>query len=80
MILFHSPLTAALLIAAVTLVLIGAYVKKGHVLSFLGALACSLAALTALLNGADWQEALLCVLLTLLAAALPSLMKGGRDG
>ena len=79
MILFHSPLTTALLIAAVTLVLIGAYVKKGHVLSFFGALACALAALSGLLSGSDWQEALWCVLLTLAASALPVLTGRGHD-
>lgn len=79
MILFHSPLTAALLIAAVTLVLIGAYVKKGHALSFFGALTCALAALSGLLSGADWQEALWYVLLTLTASALPALTGRGRD-
>ena len=79
MILFHSPLAMALLIAAVCLVVIGAYVKKGHVLSFLGAASCALAALTALLNGAAWQEALLYALVTLAAAALPPMREGRRD-
>lgn len=79
MILFHSPLTMALLIAAVTLVLIGAFVKKGHVLSFFGALACVVAALSGLLSGADWQEAMLYVLLTLMASSLPALTERGRE-
>ena len=79
MILFHSPLTMALLIAAVTLVLIGVYVKKGKVLPFFGALACALAALSGLLSGADWQEALLYVLLTLAASSLPTMAGRGRD-
>ncbi len=79
MILFHSPLTMALLMAAVCLVLIGAFVKKGHVLSFFGALTCALAALSGLLSGADWQEALLYVLLTLAASALPVLAGRGHD-
>ena len=80
MILFHSPLSMALLVAAVCLVLIGAFVKKGHALSFLGVLACALAALSGLLSGAGWQEALLYVLLTLAASALPVLTERGRDG
>ena len=80
MILFHSPLAMALLIAAGCLVLIGAFVKKGHVLSFFGAVCCALAALTALLSGAGWQEALLYVLAVLALAALPLLREGGRDG
>ena len=80
MILFHSPLTAALLIAAVCLVVIGANVKKGHVLSFFGAMCCALAALTGLLSGASWQEALLYVLLTLAVSSLPVLTERGRDG
>lgn len=79
MILFHSPLTMALLIAASALVFIGAIMKKGHVLSFLGAAACALAALTGLLSGACWQEALLYVLCTLICASMPSLWEG-RDG
>ena len=80
MILFHSPLTMALLIAAVCLALIGAFVKKGHVLSFFGAMCCALAALTGLLSGASWQEALLYVLLTLAVSSLPVLTERGRDG
>lgn len=80
MILFHSPLTMALLFAAVCLVLIGAFVKKGHVLSFFGALACALAALSGLLTGASWQEALVYALLTLAASSLPLLLEGRRDG
>ena len=80
MILFHSPLTMGLLLAAVTLVLIGAFMKKGHVLSFFGAAACALAALTGLLSGASWQEALLYVLLTLTASSSPLLLEGRRDG
>lgn len=79
MILFHSPLTIALLMTAVTLVLIGAFVKKGQVLSFLGVLACVLAALSGLLSGASWQEALWYVLLTLAASSLPALTGRGRD-
>ena len=80
MILFHSPLAMGLLLAAVTLVLIGAFMKKGHVLSFFGAAACALAALTGLLSGAPWQEALLYVLLPLAASSLPLLLEGRRDG
>ena len=80
MILFHSPLTMALLIAAVCLVVIGANVKKGHVLSIFGAMCCALAALTGLLSGASWQEALLYVLLTLAVSSLPVLTERGRDG
>lgn len=79
MILFHSPLTVALLIAAAMLVLIGAFVKKGHVLSFFGALSCALAALSGLLSGAEWQEALLYVLLTLAVSSLPKLTGRGQD-
>ncbi len=79
MILFHSPLTMALLVAAVTLVLIGANVKKGQVLSFFGVLACALAAISGLLSGADWQEALLYVLLTLAVSSLPAMAGRGRD-
>ncbi len=79
MILFHSPLTMALLIAAVCLVVIGANVKKGQVLSFFGALCCALAALAGLLSGASWQEALLYVLLTLAASSLPMMPERGRD-
>ena len=79
MILFHSPLAMALLIAAGCLVLIGAFVKKGHALSFLGALACALAALSGLLSGADWQEALWYVLLTLAVSSLPELTGRGQD-
>lgn len=79
MILFHSPLTMALLVAAVTLVLIGVFVKKGQVLSFFGAVACALAALSGLLAGANWQEALLYVLLTLAASSLPAMNGRGRD-
>ena len=70
----------ALLIAAVCLVVIGANVKKGHVLSFFGTMCCTLAALTGLLSGASWQEALLYVLLTLAASSLPVLTERGRDG
>lgn len=80
MILFHSPLTMGLLLAAVTLVMIGAFMKKGHVLSFFGAAASALAARTGLLSGAPWQEALLYVLLTLAASSLPLLLEGRRDG
>lgn len=80
MILFHSPLTMALLFAAVCLVVFGAFVKKGHVLSFFGAMACTLAALTGLLSGASWQEALLYVLLTLAASSLPAAAERGCDG
>ena len=79
MILFHSPLTVALLIAAAMLVLIGAFVKKGHGLSFFGALSCALAALSGLLSGAEWQEALLYVLLTLAVSSLPELTGRGQD-
>lgn len=78
MILFHSPLTMALLMAAICLVLIGAFVKKGQVLSFFGAAACAMAALTGLLSGASWQEALLYVLATLAVSCL--LTERGRGG
>lgn len=78
MILFHSPLTMALLIAAICLVLIGAFVKKGHVLSFFGALSCAAAVLSGLLSGAAWQETLLYALLTLAASSTPLLQEGGR--
>ena len=70
----------ALLVAAVCLVLIGAFVKKGHVLSFFGVLSCTFASLTGLLTGAAWQEALLYVMLTLAVSSLPVLVKGGHDG
>lgn len=70
MILFHSPLTMALLIAAICLVLIGAFVKKGQVLSFFCAVACAAAALSGILSGASWQEALLYVLATLAVSCL----------
>ena len=69
----------ALLIAAVCLVLIGANVKKGHALSFFGAMACALATLNGLLSGASWQETLLYVLLTLAAASLPAAAERRRD-
>lgn len=69
-----------LLMAAVCLVLIGAFVKKGQILSLLGAVSCAFAALISLLSGASWQEALLYVLLTLTASALPVLAGRGRDG
>ena len=69
----------ALLVAAVTLVLIGANVKNGQVLSFFGVLACALAAISGLLSGADWQEALLYVLLTLAVSSLPAMAGRGRD-
>ncbi|MBQ7850963.1 MAG: hypothetical protein IJ343_14660 [Clostridia bacterium] len=69
----------ALLIAAATLVLIGAFVKKGHALSFLGALTCALAALSGLLSGAGWQEALLYVLLTLALSSLPAMVGRGSE-
>ncbi len=69
MMLFHSPLTLALLLAAV-LVFIGARGKKGHVLSFFGALCCVCTCAAGLLLGASWQEALICVLTVLLADQL----------
>ena len=80
MILFHSPLAMALLIAAILMVLIGAFVKKGYVLSFFGAVSCAGAALTGLLSGGSWQEALLYVLLTLAASSASLLHEGGRGG
>ncbi len=70
MMLFHSPLTMAVLLAAIALVFIGARGKRGHVLSFFGALGCVCACAMGLLSGASWQEALVCALLTLLADQL----------
>lgn len=77
MILFHSPLTMALLLAAVCLVLVGTLMKRGHALSLLGAAACAAAVLTGLLSGAGWQEALLYVLLPLIVPSLQTAMEGG---
>ena len=45
----------------------------------LSAVACALAALSGLLSGANWQEALLYVLLTLAASSLPAMNGRGHD-
>lgn len=80
MILFRSPLTMALLGAAVILLAGGAWTKKGHVLSFFGALLGAVSVVTALMEGAPLQEAMLCAFLALAVSGLTEKRGRGRGG
>jgi len=65
MILFRLPLTMGLLGAALILTVWGALSKRGSVLSFFGALCCAASVISGLVGGAQLQETLLYVMLTL---------------
>ncbi len=68
MILFRLPWTAGLLGAALLLTAWGAVSKKGHALSFFGALCTAGSVLCGLIGGAPLSEVLLYVLAVLLCA------------
>lgn len=80
MMLFHSPLTMALLALAAALALIGAGRKRGQVLSFFGAMAAVCACAHGLLTGASQQETVVYLLLITGVFALGDRLGRGREG